>query len=175
MARPKNPALAVRNDQVYSLWRSGKSLAWLAEKYERTPQQIGRIVASYHPELEEDTDRALYRGRLETLYEEVQSVADAPGVKLAPNGRPACDEDGIPLEDTGAKIEALKLKLLVLESARKLDARDKPQVKKFQFERSEAEQKMWAEIAAERHKIAQSGQPPVIPGQVVRELDPGTG
>lgn len=169
MARPKNPALAVRNEQIYALWKSGWSLAKLAEKYQRTPQVIGRIVAAFHPDLDDDDDRALHRGRLESLYEEVQAVVNSPGVKLAPNGRPACDEDGIPLLDTSAKIEALKLKLLVLESARKLDARDKPQVKKFQVEHSEAEQKMWAEIAAERRKMGQAGRAgQVIPGQVER-------
>jgi hypothetical protein len=144
-------------------------LTRLAEKYERTPQVIGRIVAAYHPDLEDDLDRALHRGRLETLYEEVQSVVDAPGWKLAPNGRTAEDADGNPLEDVGAKIEALKLKLLVLESARKLDARDKPAVRKFQFERSEAEQAMWAAIEEKRREMAEMAARAAVPSrQVVR-------
>ena len=175
MARPKNPALAVRNEQLYGLWKSGWSLARLAEKYQRTPQQVGRIIAAFHPDLDDDDDRALHRGRLESLYEEVQEVVDAPGWKMSPNGGAAHGPDGEPAIDVAAKIEALKLKLLVLESARRLDARDKPQVKKFQFERSEAEQKMWAEIEAERRKIAQGGQATVIPGELVKELEPGAG
>jgi len=153
VARPKNPALAVRNDQIYALWKSGRSLSWLAEKYQRTPQQVGRIVAAFHPDLDDDDDRALHRGRLETLYEEVQEVVNAPGWKLAPNGRTAEDSDGNPLEDTGAKIEALKLKLMVLESARKLDARDKQQPRQWHLSVDEAWQKAQAVLAAEKAKI----------------------
>src|ERR1039458_5680328 len=123
--RPRSSEISLRNDQIYAEWRAGRSLSWLADKYQRTPQQMGRIVADRHPDLEDDLDRSLHRGRLETLYEEVQSLVDNPGWKLAPNGRLAQDDDGNALYDTSAKIEALKLKLLVLESARKLDARDK--------------------------------------------------
>jgi hypothetical protein len=188
VARPRNPALAVRNDQVYAEWRGGRSLAWLAEKYQRTPQQIGRIVADRHPDLEDDTDRSLHRGRLESLYEEVQAVVDAPGVKLAPNGRPAEGMDGEPLEDTGAKIEALKLKLMVLESTRKLDARDKPVKKILQTDPDTAWREAQVVLAAEKAKLdaarlaaserrelealrQQAGR--TIPGQVVAELPPG--
>jgi hypothetical protein len=187
VARPKSPALAVRNDQIYAEWRGGWSLTRLAEKYDRTPQQVGRVVAAYHPDLEDDTDRALHRGRLETLYEEVQAVVDAPGVKLTPNGRIAEDGDGNPLMDTGARIEALKLKLLVLESGRKLDARDKA-AKPPPLPPGVAEQQMWAALAVEQHKMEgrqlaaaereelealrrKLGN--VTPGQVVRELPPG--
>jgi hypothetical protein len=128
----------------------------------------------------------LHRGRLETLYEEVQAVVDAPGVKLTPNGRIAEDGDGNPLMDTGAKIEALKLKLLVLESARKLDARDKA-AKPPPLPPGVAEQQMWAALAVEQQKMegrqlaaaeraeleALRRQVTVIPGEVVRELSPG--
>src|ERR1035441_7998753 len=186
VARPKSPALAVRNDQIYAEWRSGWSLTRLAEKYSRTPQVIGRIVAVYHPDLEDDTDRALHRGRLETLYEEVQGVVDNPGWKLAPNGRLAQDDDGNALYDTGAKIEALKLKLRVLESARKRDARDKA-AKPPPLPPGVAEQQMWAALAVEQQKMegrqlaaaeraeleALRRQVTVIPGEVVRELSPG--
>jgi hypothetical protein len=186
VARPKSPALAVRNDQIYAEWRGGWSLTRLAEKYDRTPQQVGRIVAVYHPDLEDDTDRALHRGRLETLYEEVQAVVDAPGVKLTPNGRIAEDGDGNPLMDTGARIEALKLKLLVLESGRKLDARDKA-AKPPPLPPGVAEQQMWAALHAEQAKMEVNAAQrreleayrqrfgDIIPGEVVRELEPGGG
>jgi DNA-binding phage protein len=165
----------VRNDQVYAEWKSGKSLAWLAGKYQRTPQQCGRIVASYHPELEDDTDRALHRGRLESLYEEVQSVIEAPGWKFAPNGRLAEDEDGNPLIDTGAKIEAMKLQLMVLDSGRKLDARDKPVRKILQLDRPAAELEMLAAIAGKRREMEQlARQAGAVRGEVIRELPPGT-
>src|ERR1035441_1353043 len=150
--RPRSSEISLRNDQIYAEWRAGRSLSWLADKYQRTPQQMGRIVADRHPDLEDDLDRSLHRGRLETLYEEVQSLVDNPGWKLAPNGRLAQDDDGNALYDTSAKIEALKLKLLVLESARKLDARDKA-AKPPPLPPGVAEQQMWAALHAEQAKM----------------------
>ena len=179
VARPRNPALAVRNDQIYAEWRSGWSLARLAEKYERTPQQVGRIIAGFHPDLEEDDDRALHRGRLETLYEEVQAVVNAPGWKMAPNGKLAEDEDGAPLVDVGAKIEALKLKLMVLESTRKLDARDRPQrslvtVDVAEQQKNAALAAIAAKVDADRRELeALRRQAAAIPGEVLKELPPG--
>lgn len=173
MARPRSAAIALRNDQIYALWRGGKSLAWLAEKYERTPQQIGRVIASFHPDIEDDDDRALHRGRLETLYEEVQSVVNAPGFKLAPNGRVAEGPDDEPLEDTGAKIEALKVKLQVLESMRRLDARDRPQQKQLQITHELATTQAAADIArkrAEMEALARRTGQQVVSGEIVREL-----
>jgi len=179
--RRKSPEIAVRNDVIYAKWRSGRSLASLAEEYDRAPQVIGRIVADRHPDLEDDTDRALHRGRLETLYEEVQAVADAPGWKVTAVGRIAEDPDGNPLEDVSAKIEALKLKLMVLESTRKLDARDKPQrtLMRVDIARQEADTALAAvrakieadnrELEAYRQKAGRT-----IPGEVLAELPPGT-
>ena len=91
MPRRKSPEIAVRNDVIYAKWRGGRSLASLAEEYQRSPQAVGRIVAAYHPDLEDDTDRALHRGRLETLYEEVQAVADPEEEAVAqqPEGVPS--------------------------------------------------------------------------------------
>ena len=180
MARPRNPALAVRNEQIYAEWRSGRSLTRLAEKYSRTPQVIGRIVAAFHPDLEDDLDRALHRGRLETLYEEVQAVVDAPGWKVTAVGRVAEDPDGNPIADIAAKIEALKLKLMVLESTRKLDSRDKPQrtLMRVDIARQEADTYLAAvkeKIAADNRELEayrrQAGR--TIPGEVVAELPPG--
>jgi hypothetical protein len=178
VARPKSAAVAVRNDRIYAEWRSGWSLARLAEKYQRTPQQIGRVVAAFHPDLEDDDDRALHRGRLETLYEEVQAVVDAPGWKLAPNGRLACDDNDEPLVDVGAKIEALKLKLMVLESTRKLDARDKPQRSHVTVDvaRQEAASflaEVKAKVAADNREMERLRRAAVIPGEVLAELPPG--
>lgn len=176
MARTKSPAISIRNDQIYALWKGGKSLSWLAEKFGRSPQQIGRVVAAFHPDLTDDDDRALHRGRLETLYEEVQEVVNAPGFKLAPNGRIAEGPDDEPLEDTGAKIEALKVKLQVLESMRKLDARDKPQQRQLQITHELATTQAAADIARRRAEMEQlakrAGQPAVVRGEVVPELPP---
>ena len=97
MARPRNPALAVRIEHIYAQWKSGKSLAWLADKYQRTPQQCGRIIAAFHPDLDDDDDRALHRGRLESLYDEVQAVG-----KGLMKGNPRCRAFGTCRTDLGS-------------------------------------------------------------------------
>ncbi len=168
MARPRTLANVRRDDQIYALWIQSQDPASVAEKFAISARRVLQIVAARNPEIEEDIDRAVHRGRLEILYEQVQDIILSPGFKLAPNGRYATDGDGEPVLDTGAKIEAAKVQLAVLESMRRLNATDKPAIRKVQFERSEAEQKMWAEIEAERRKMAQAGQAPVIPGQVER-------
>ena len=94
---------AVRNEQIYAAWRGGTSLTWLADLYDLTLEDIGRIVAAFHPDQEDETDRALHRGRLEILYEEVQAVVEAPGWKVTAVGHVAEDPDGNPLEDIGAR------------------------------------------------------------------------
>jgi hypothetical protein len=173
VARPRSPAIAIRNEQIYALWKGGKSLSWLAEKFDRTPQQMGKVIAAFHPDIEDDDDRALHRGRLETLYEEVQEVVNSPGFKMAPNGRLAEGPDEEPLEDTGAKIEALKVKLQVLESMRKLDARDKPQARQLQVTHEIASSQAIADIArkrAEMEALARRAGQQAIPGEVIREL-----
>ncbi len=172
MARPPSATVAARNHEIYSLWQHGSSLTELADQFKLSPQRIGQVVASYHPEDDEDIDRSLYRGYLWRLFEEIRELYRNPGWKMSPTGGPARDPDGDPALDTNVRLQAGELELKILESLRRMDARDRPQVKKFQFERSEAEQKMWAEIEAERRKIAQGERPAVIPGEVVRELGP---
>jgi hypothetical protein len=168
--RPKSPAIAARDDEIYARWKTGRwTLADLGQEYGRSAQRIGQIIASRHPEYEDEQSRALHRGRLEVLITEIQGLFEAPGYKLAPNGRLAEDEDGNPLEDTGAKIEAAKVLLVALKSARELDGLDKPVRKVYQFERSEAEQAMWAAIEEKRREMAELAAKAVVPSrQVVR-------
>jgi hypothetical protein len=192
VARPRSPAIALRNDQMYAEWKSGRNLAWLADRYERTPQQIGRIIAAFHPDLEDEDDRALHRGRLESLYEQVQGIFEAPGWKMSPTGQPAMGPgpDPEPAEDVMAKIEAAKLTLQVLESMRKLDGRDKQAKKDHQQPYDEARAAMLAALAAERVRMEGmqlagaerrelealrqiAGRPPVVQGEVVHELRSG--
>ncbi len=174
MARPKSPAVAARDDEIYARWKTGRyTLADLGEMYGRSPQRIGQILATRHPEHEDETSRSLHRGRLEVLITEIQQVIEEPGVKLAPNGRVAEDDEGNPVVDISARIEAMKVLLVALDSARKLDGLDKPVKRVLQWERSEAEQRMWAAIELERQRMAEAGrQPPAVRGEVVRELPP---
>ena len=184
MARTKSQAVAKRNDVIFAEWRRGATLTGLAEKHGISRQVVGRIVASFHPELEEDTDRALYRGELWRLYDEVGEVFQNPGHKMSPTGHFAEGPDGEPAVDVDAKIKAGDLRLKVLTELRKLDGRDK-QVQK-QMDTPAAEAAMWVALAAEREKreaqerrmaeyarqVTAAGH--VIPGEVVAELPPGT-
>jgi len=145
--RPPSAEIALRNQQIYALWRDGASLKELAEQFDRTPQLIGRILAAFHPDLDDEDDRALHRGRLESLYQDVQEVIRNPGFMMAPNGRPATGPDGEPVLNTGTRIEAARTQLAVLESMRKLDGRDKPVRRIHQVEHSLAEQQAAASLA----------------------------
>ena len=186
MARTPSPVVAKRNDMIYAKWRRGTSITALAAEHGIARQVAGRIIASYHPELEEDTDRALYRGELWRLYDEIGDVFAAPGWKMAPNGRVAEGPDGEPAIDVNAKIQAGDLRLKVLTELRRLDGRDKQQQK--QWNKPDAEESMWAFLAAEKAKI-EAGRmdaaerreledlrrrAAAIPGEVVRELPPGS-
>jgi hypothetical protein len=171
VARPRTLANVRRDEQIYALWIHTQDPASVAEKFKITPRRVLQIVAARNPEIEEDIDRAVHRGRLEVLYEQVQDILNSPGFKLAPNGRFAKDEDGDPVLDVGAKIEAAKVQLAVLESMRRLNATDKPAVKKFQLERSEAEHRMWLEVEQERRRMTEAGKvPAAVRGEVIREL-----
>jgi hypothetical protein len=183
--RRKDPEIAVRNEVIYAKWRSGQSLVSLGQEYQRAPQVIGRIVASFHPEEDEDDDRSLFRGYLWRLFDEVKDLYQNPGFKMAPTGRVAEGPDGEAAEDTNVKLQAAELELKVLESLRKLDARDKQAKKPMETQMAEAS--MWSAIRAEEQRKATEDakraadirrleeltrKAGVIPGEVVRELPP---
>ena len=174
MARTKSPAVAKRNDVIFSEWRRGATLTGLAERHGISRQVVGRVIASFHPELEEDTDRSLYRGCLWRLFDEVRDVYASPGYKMSPTGRPALGPDDEPAEDVMAKLEAAKLQLMVLESLRKLDARDRVQPKVMTVQFDLAHQQMQADLEAKRRELEEARrsalQPPVVRGEVVTEL-----
>ena len=178
VAKPRSAAVAVRNEQIYALWRRGDSLNSLAEQYKISPQRVGQVVASYHPEEEEDSDRSLYRGYLWRLFDEVKDLYAVPGFKLAPTGAPARGPDGEPAEDTNVKLQAAELELKILESLRKLDARDRPQRSHVthelaQQQATEALAAVAAQRDAERREMeALRRNAGVVPGEVIRELPP---
>jgi len=179
VARTRSPAIQKRNDTIYAEWLRGATLTSLAAKYEISRQVVGRIVAERHPEEDEDLDRATYRGYLWRLFDEVKVLYDSPGFKFSPNGRVAEGPDGEPAEDTNVKLQAAELELKVLESLRKLDARDRPQ--KTHVTHDTAQQQASAFLAEVRAKIAADNQEKerlrrqaaAIPGEVLAELPPG--
>ena len=173
MARTRSPAVQKRNDEIYAQWLRGATLTRLAAEYGISRQVVGRVVAERHPEEDEDLDRATYRGYLWRLFDEVKELFDAPGFKMSPTGRPAEDPNGDPAEDTNVKLQAAELELKVLESLRKLDARDRPQKTQVTFDT--AQQQASAFLAEVRAKIAADNQEKerlrraaVVQGEIVR-------
>ena len=164
---------------IFSEWQRGKTLTALGEEYGISRQVVGRIVAERHPEEDEDLDRSVYRGYLWRLFDEVKDLYDSPGFKMSPTGRPAEDPNGDPAEDTGVKLQAAELELKVLESLRKLDARDRPQrthvtVDVARQQADAALAAITAKINADRAEMERlRRQAAVVPGEVVRELPPG--
>ena len=179
MARPRTLANVRRDDQIYALWIQNQDPAAVAERFAISPRRVLQIVAARNPEIEQDVDRAIHRGRLEILYEQVQDIINAPGYKLAPNGRFAQDENGDAVPDVGAKIEAAKVQLSVLESMRRLNATDKPQRSIITHDVAEQQKNDFlARVAAKRAEEVREmeelrRQASVIPGEVVRELQAG--
>ena len=174
MARTRNPDIVKRNQEMYSEWLRGASITSLSLKYGIARQVASRAIIALHPEGDEDEDRSLYRGHLWRLFDEVKELYDSPGFKMSPTGRPAEDPNGDPAEDTNVKLQAAELELKVLESLRKLDARDKPQQQQLKITHEVAEQQARASIdairakrAAELEELARAG---VVRGEVIREL-----
>jgi hypothetical protein len=171
--RPPSPAIAARNHELYSLWRDGVSLADLAEQFQITRQRVGQVIAAYHPADDEEIDRSLYRGYLWRLFEEIRDLYRNPGFKMAPTGKPATGPDDEPAEDTNVKLQAGELELKILESLRKLDARDRAQKRDLHVQVDVATQQMQAAIAAERARLEQlAKQAQAVQGEVVREIEP---
>ena len=179
MSRTPSPAITKRNDTIFAEWQRGATLTALGEKYGISRQVIGRVVAARNPEEDEDLDRSVYRGYLWRLFDEVKDLYDAPGWKMSPNGGAAYGPDGEPAEDTNVKLQAAELELKVLESLRKLDARDRPQKRNLTIEIPEAQRQAQAAIAdaraqmelraAERRELEElRKRNGVIPGQVER-------
>lgn len=164
MARPRDPAIKARNEEIYARFMQGETVADLAVRYDRKPVVIGRIIKKQIPEQADDTNRALMRGRLEWLLSEMRDVINNPGVKLGPNGRPAEDFDGEPMADLTTKIEASKVFLAVLDRAAKNEGSDKQQERKIQVEHSIAHQQMLEDI--EQRRRALGGGRGVIQGQI---------
>jgi hypothetical protein len=162
-----------RNDEIFAQWQRGKTLTALGEQYGISRQVVGRIVAERHPEEDEDLDRSVYRGYLWRLFDEVKDLFDSPGFKMSPTGRPAEDPNGDPAEDTNVKLQAAELELKVLESLRKLDARDRPVKSHVTHEMAQQQASSYlaevrAKIEADNREMEALRRGAVVPGQVER-------
>lgn len=177
MSRTRSPAITKRNDTIFAEWQRGATLTALGEKYGISRQVVGRLVAERHPEEDEDLDRSVYRGYLWRLFDEVKDLYDSPGFKMSPTGRPAEDPNGDPAEDTNVKLQAAELELKVLESLRKLDARDRPQRTHVTVEAAQQQANTFlaevrAKVEADTRERDALRKAAVIPGQVLpREIE----
>ena len=171
MPKRRTAAVSLRNDQIYAEWIRKPDLPALAEKHGVTPQRIGQIIASYNPDLETEHERALLKGGLWNLVHEIQGVIEAPGFKLAPNGHLATDDDGEPVPDTMAKIEAIKVKKDVYKNLAQLVGAEKVQPKQLTVQFDVAHQQMQKDLEDKRRELEDARraalQPPVVPGEVV--------
>ena len=163
MSRTRSPAVIKRNDEIFAQWQRGASLTSLAAQYGISRQVVGRIVASYHPEGDEDEDRAVYRGFMWRLFDEVQLLGDSPGWKMRPDGRVAEGPDGEPALDVNVAVQAKELQLKILRELRLLDARDRVQPKQLNVEFTVAQQQMMHDIEQRRK---------TIPAEVIRQIEP---
>ena len=185
MPRGSRPDNAVRNAQIYAEWIRKPNLPELAAKWELTPQRIGQIVANFNPDLETEYERALLKGGLWNLVHELQGVIDQPGYKLAPNGRLATDDDGEPIPDVMAKVEAIKVKGNAYKQIAQLVGAEKPVVQRHSHEFYEnqaaadiAQRRAQVELdAADRQELERLRRQltPVVPGEVIRELPAAEG
>lgn len=189
MPRTRSLDTIRRDEQIYAMFLQKETPPKIAQHFGISTRRVLQILAAFHPEAEEDTDRAVHRARLELLYEEVQSMLVAPGYKMAPNGRLAEDGEGNLIADIGTKAEVAKVQLQVLESMRRLDARDKPQQQNVRHTHEVAQQESAAAIAREKAEAEQARldraereellalrrRVSVVPGEVVRELPAGGG
>lgn len=179
MAKTRNPDIVKRNDVMYAEWRRGASITSIAADHGISRQVAARIIAALHPEEEEDTDRAVFRGELWRLYDEVGEIFHNPGFKMSPTGGPAYGPDGEPAPDTNVQVQAGELRLKTLRELRLLDARDRPaqQNVKHTHEFWAEQVKESLEVVAAR-KAADEARirelearlalaPPVVAGEVV--------
>ena len=112
---------------------------------------MAQIVAEHNAEFGEDEGRAEIASILEFAERKTVDLINDPGCMMAPNGRPAVDGDGEPIPNKGLVVEAVKTLVLVSDKKSRLFGWDKRASTKM-MNKVDAEQAMWAAIAAERQR-----------------------
>ena len=189
MAGTKNASQAERNRRICLLRRNGFTYGEIATMEQLSRPRVAQIVAETMPELEEDVGRAEIAGIFEFVERKAVELVNDPGPMMGPNGRAAEDRDGEPIPNNGIVVEGLKILTIVGEKKSRLFAYDKQPKKDPREHFEESHQAMLAALAAERLRMESRRlseaerleletlrrsalQPPVIPGEVVRELRP---
>ena len=173
MARTKDQSQAERNRRICLLRRNGFTFSEIADMEGLSRVRVSQIVAEVNSELPEDETRAEIASLLEFAERKAVELINNPGYVCGPTGRVVEGPDGEPLPNKTVMVDALKTVILVAEKRSRLYGTDK-QVKR-ETPPDLALQQMWAAIAGERQRLEDlARQAGVIPGQVVRELPPGT-
>ena len=151
---------------MYADWLRGQSITAVAAANGIARQVAARIIASYHPEEDEDTDRSVYRGELWRLHDEVAEIFHSPGFKMAPAGGPAHGPDGEPALDTNVQVQAGERPAQQnIRHSHEFYVQQKDESLAALAARKAADDARIRELEA---RVALQGT--VIPGEVVREL-----
>ena len=193
VAGTKNASQAERNRRICLLRRNGFTFSEIAGMENISRARVSQIVHEFNAELPEDETRAEIATLLEFAERKAIELINEPGYVCGPNGRVVEDPDGVPLPNKTIVDNALKTLILVADRKSRLYGADKQVVKKM--DTPTAQEAMWAALAVERQRMearalaaaerdefesmrreleALRRQAAVIPGQVVRELEPGS-
>lgn len=155
--------------------------------------RVSQIVHEVNAELPEDETRAEIASLLEFAERKAIELINEPGYACGPNGRVVEDSDGAPLPNKTIVDNALKTLILVADRKSRLYGADKQMQKKM--DTPTALEAMWAALAIEQQKMDARRlataereefegmrrelellrrQAAAIPGEIVRELPPGT-
>ena len=159
--------LESRNQVMYQMYSSGKSIQHIANQFGVSRQRAAQIIARYAQDglANDDESRALHRAQLEGMMTETLAMFYAPpppafdvkgamlrdecmdpectGWVIAENGgRYRCNH-GEPVRDLEPKIHAGTLALKISDAIRRMDAIDKPRRKQLPENEAMAQMKEW--------------------------------
>jgi hypothetical protein len=187
VARTKDASLAERNRRICLYRRNGLTYSEIASLEDVSRVRVAQIVAEANEELGEDDGRAEIASLLEYAERKCVDLIEHPGFVCGPSGQVVRDPDGEPMENRTVASDALKTLMTIEDRKAKLFALDKPQ-KRPALTQEDALTQMRAALAFEQAKVEagrlstaeraeleelrqRAGQ--VVPGEVVRELEPG--
>lgn len=191
MARTKDQSLQERNRRICTYRRNGFTYSEIAELEGVSRARVAQIVAETTPELPEDDGRAELASLLEYAERKCVDLIEHPGYALTATGRVAEDPaTGEPLANKQVVDNALRTLMVIADRKSRTFGWDKQLKRETPIE--EAQRQMAAVMAqiaarkaaedaqrelgpAERRELEMlRRQLAAIPGEVVRELPPGT-
>ena len=159
--------LESRNQVMYQMYASGKSIQAIANQYGISRQRAAQIIARYGQDglVNDDESRALHRAQLEGMMTEALAWYYAPpppsydvkgamlrdecmdpnctGWIIAENGGRYRCSHGEPVRNLEGNIKAGLLALKISDAIRRMDAIDKPRRKQLPENEAMAQMKEW--------------------------------